>query len=137
MKEVFEGIVEFYNGSALEALTPGGIHTYLVDEEKASKGDYVVIYMEKSPLEPTFNRQGITGKFIIEGVSDYSKGQKPINDIKDAILALYDAGEIVVSGYNLTHIKATHLQQVLDDQDLDNLLWRYPVQFEISLTEAT
>lgn len=135
MKEVFEGIVNLYKGSPLAALTPGGIHTYLVDEEESKKGDYVVIYMEKSPLDPAFDRQGVGGKFIIEGVSDYEKGQKPINDIKDAIIALYDEGEIVVTGYQLTHMKATHLQQVLDDQDLDNLLWRYPVQFEISLTE--
>jgi hypothetical protein len=136
MKEVFEGIFNKYKGSALENLTPGGMHTYLVDEEDAEKGAYVIIYMDKSPLEPVFNRQGVSGRFIIEGVSKFKDGQAPINDIKNSIIELYDTDDITVSGYKLTHMKATHLQQVLDDEDLDDLLWRYPVAFEIKLTEA-
>lgn len=136
MIEVFEGLTEKYKGSALASLTPGGMHTYIVDEDEAKKGDYLVTYMDKSPLDPTFSRQGVAGKFIIEGVSPYKLGQGPINDIKKEIIKLYDNQDLVVAGYNVTHVKATHKQQILDDMDLDNLLWRYPVAFEILLTEA-
>jgi hypothetical protein len=136
--EVLEGITAKYNGSTLAALTPSGMHSFIfIAEEGEEIDDYVVIYMDKTPIDNMFDRGGVDGKFIIEGVSSYDKGQKPINDIKNAIIALYDDKEITVEGYRLTHVTATHKQQVLDDSDLDNLLWRYPVAFEIKLTKET
>ncbi len=136
MIEVFNALKTLYSGSDLEALTPYGMFSYIVPAppEGEEAGDYVVMYMEKSPITNTFNRRAVDVVVIVEGASDYGSGQKPINDIKDAILDLYDSQNIVVAGYDLTHITATHMQQVLDDSDLDNLLWRYPVALEIKLT---
>ena len=138
MIEVFNALKTLYSGSDLEALTPYGMYAYLVPmpENSGEVDDYVVMYMEKSPVGNTFNRREVKVIVILEGASRYEKGQKPINDIKDALISLYDNQDIVVEGYELTHVTATHMQQVLDDSDIDQLLWRYPVAFEINLTKT-
>lgn len=139
MIEVFNALKTLYSGSDLDALTPHGMFSYIVPppEEGVDPGDYVVMYMDKSPILNTFNMRTIDVMIIVEGASRYEKGQKPINDIKEATLGLYDnTQELVVTGYEVIQVTATHLQQVLDDTDIDNLVWRYPVAFGIKLTKT-
>lgn len=132
MKVVSDGIVALYKGSALEQLTPGGIHSYISDSGDGS--DHVVIYMNPSKNDPVFGRGGIVAKFVIEGVSRFSNGQQPINDIHDSIIALYDGDDTIeVDGYSVVDMMWEKKQQMLDDTDINNLLWRYPVEFEIKL----
>lgn len=136
MKEVFRGIVEKYEGSLLESLTPGGIHSYI--DPEGNSGNYIVMSMLPSKIEWAANRNQIDVNIELDAACDLEKGQDEINGIKDAIINLYDGldhGGLEITGYDLVHMKATSLMQYIDDTDAENLLWRYYVRFEVKINK--
>lgn len=133
MKEIFAALVSVYKGSQLESLTgQGKFYSYYVPE--SASPPYVVATMAPSQISRVMSGTAkIEPMIYITGVSDFSKGQAEINNLKDKILETFDGADPVVEGYRLVNLEAVELQQVLDVDDPDEPLWNYPVKFKISI----
>lgn len=136
MKEVFTAIFNKYTGSVLESLTPGGLVSYI--DPESNEENYIVMSMLPSKIEWATNRNQFDVKIELDAACKLDKGQDEINSIKDSIISLYDGlqpGGLEITGYDLVHMKAVELMQYIDDEDVENLLWRYYVRFEVKINK--
>lgn len=133
MIQIFEALTNAYKGSSIEAIAGvNKIFSYIVPEKTSLP--YVVISMAPSPISrPMSSPIKVEPNIFITPVSDFKKGQQQINYLKDAVIDTYDGAKLTVPGYSLVNIEPIEMQQVLDDDDPDELLWHYPVKFKINI----
>lgn len=133
MKEVFEALANIYKGSPLEEVAgEGKLYTYLVPE--GIDPPYVVMTMAPSPItRPMSSGRKVEPHIFITPVSSHKKGQGEINDMKSKALETFDDARLTIAGYRLVNIEPVEMQQILDVDDPDNLLWQYPIKFKINI----